>query len=162
MGTIIFNMEQVLAMAEAIGQFKQFRAQNDDAWNPELYPNKVLVDSEGRTQSEVEKAGGLFWPDSFKLDQSLVKPQLLLVGDEGVYLTTNAYDPEKVLKSPSPIYAEGCDPKIDDDWFDRKGTVFGFDDGVVSIPLEWVEIAKSDGRRTFKIKLTSRSVGLVK
>jgi hypothetical protein len=65
---------------------------------------------------------------------AITKPGLWLVGDEGVYLTSNGSFSEH-LKDPI-AYAVGINPMVDDSdtWADAKDRVFGGDDGVVDVP----------------------------
>jgi hypothetical protein len=67
-----------------------------------------------------------------------VPPGLLLVGDHGVYLMTNATP--GVLKPDGSghsevIYANGINPDKDDGWWEAKRETFGGDDGVEFIDL---------------------------
>lgn len=65
------------------------------------------------------------------------QPGLWLVGDQGVYLMSNGKLPEGV--KPLVVYAEECDPRANDDWFDVKRRTFGGDDGVDFIHAEQLE-----------------------
>ena len=51
--------------------------------------------------------------------------KLMLVGDHGVYLMSFAQEPDK----RQIVYAEGCNPKTDDDFYENKRHIFGGDDG---------------------------------
>jgi len=50
--------------------------------------------------------------------------KLMLVGDHGVYLMTHS-KPKNIV-----CYAQGCHPEHNPEWYDIKGEVFGYDDGV--------------------------------
>lgn len=65
------------------------------------------------------------------------KPGLWLVGDHGVYLMSNG----KLLDGAKPlvVYAEECDPRANDDWFEVKRRTFGGDDGVDFIDAKQLE-----------------------
>ncbi|MAT12944.1 MAG: hypothetical protein CMM02_18265 [Rhodopirellula sp.] len=55
-------------------------------------------------------------------------PTVLIVGDQGVYFMTGG-----AVTDDHPIaYANGCDPDKDefDDWWAKKGSTWGGDDGV--------------------------------
>ncbi|GAJ95453.1 DUF3085 domain-containing protein [Rhizobium rhizogenes] len=65
------------------------------------------------------------------------KPGLWLVGDHGVYLLSNGKLPDGT--KPLVVYAEECDPRTNDDWFDVKRRTFGGDDGVDFIDAEQLE-----------------------
>lgn len=81
------------------------------------------------------------------------KRALHLVGDQGVYLMTGTVErkplPEGGKYRPSKgdvmhvLYAEGCHPSHDEDFYERKVSEFGGDDGVEDLPLSVVfEIQK--------------------
>ncbi len=75
------------------------------------------------------KANGGFRDPHFGLaPDKNEKPGLWLVGDHGVYAMSNG----KLAEGAKPlvVYAEGCDPNTDDDWFEVKRRTFGGDDGV--------------------------------
>lgn len=75
---------------------------------------------------------------------------LHLVGDHGVYLmsgTVEQMPPKKKKDKKQPImhivYAKGCDPDKDKDYYWKKRDEFGGDDGVESIPVSIIKtIAK--------------------
>jgi hypothetical protein len=60
------------------------------------------------------------------------KPGLLIVGDTGVYLVSNARFPDGGRPSP-PVWSEECDPRRGGDWFSYKVEHFGADDFVALI-----------------------------
>jgi hypothetical protein len=64
------------------------------------------------------------------IKNSTDKPQILLVGDEGVYIMTGG----PTVGAPI-AYASGCDPEKDD-WYDLKVNAFGGDDGVEYLGAE--------------------------
>lgn len=53
------------------------------------------------------------------LEKAKKDSSVWLVGDQGVYLM---FDKEVV-------YAKGCNPETDEDWWEKKGKEFGGDDG---------------------------------
>lgn len=50
---------------------------------------------------------------------------LTLVGDDGVYVMCFAQAPDK----RTIVYAKGCDPKKDEDYYENKCALYGGDDG---------------------------------
>ncbi len=93
------------------------------------------VIARGRTDAEAN--GGFRDPYYGLRPGKDEKPGLWLVGDHGVYLMSNG----KLLDGAKPlvVYAEGCDPRTNDDWFDVKRRTFGGDDGVDFIDAEQLE-----------------------
>ena len=80
------------------------------------------------------------------LDQALIGPGLILVGDEGVYLMANVPS-ETVLAAgvPHVAYAEEVNPKTlpFDTWWEAKRASFGPDDGTVFLSEELIAGALS-------------------
>lgn len=74
---------------------------------------------------------------------------LHLVGDQGVYLMTGTKENKPIPKDQKKLvgkgdkmdvlYAIGCNPRLDDDFYKNKRYLFGGDDGVENIPLSVVE-----------------------
>ncbi|WP_145721006.1 DUF3085 domain-containing protein [Mesorhizobium tianshanense] len=91
------------------------------------------------------KANGGFRDPHFGLSADSRKPGLWLVGDHGVYLCSNG----ELANGAKPLvaYAEECDPRSSDDWFEVKRQTFGGDDGVDFLDAEGLEalIAASPG-----------------
>jgi hypothetical protein len=97
---------------------------------------------------------------------------LWLVGDEGVYLMSNAKDhlrrdeSDPKDKRSFVAYAKQCDPnKLEfDEWWDNKRASFGGDDGAEFIPIEDIEgglenSKVKDGDLT--IDVTPQSIGVL-
>lgn len=66
-------------------------------------------------------------------------PGLFLVHDQGVYLMSNGLPADKEGLDPkSPmcfvVYARGCDPKKDQDWWERARDLVGGDDFAENLP----------------------------
>ena len=56
--------------------------------------------------------------------------KLTLVGDHGVYIMSFAHKVTLPEDGPRPlVYAEGCDPEADEDFYDNKHAEYGGDDG---------------------------------
>ena len=72
-------------------------------------------------------------------------PGFWLVGDQGVYLMSNAVFPEG--EKPVVLYADECNPDTMpfDEWWAVKNATFGGDDGVEFIDADTVRSAVADG-----------------
>lgn len=86
-------------------------------------------------------------------------PALMLVGDRGVYILSGH---QRTEEPPFEVaYAKRLNPKMDKDWYDRKGRLFGWDDGVEFIHIpdakEWVDRARK--RRSLVCKLKMKRSG---
>ncbi|MBW3762683.1 DUF3085 domain-containing protein [Aeromonas veronii] len=161
MSIISFNIQEVKKLVDELKAAQAYSASTDDLFNPAMYSDGIPRDEHGRSEQEAEKLGEFFWPSSKYINQSKVKPALVLVGDHGLYLITNA----KVEGSPASrgtvVYAAGCNPMLDDDFYENKCELFGDDDGSVTLPMAWAEWAIQNKMKEFRIKSTSGSISLV-
>jgi len=163
MSIITFNMRDLKPLAEELEKAAEYAPTLDLLFDPENHIDGVILDAQGRTEEQVNTAGGLFWPSDKNIRKGAIGPCLQLVGDQGVYLITNAKFEDK--SSPASrgtvAYAKGCDPNKDDEFYENKVALFGGDDGSVTIPYQWYLMAKEKGKRVFKVNLTETSVSFV-
>jgi len=158
MSIISFKIQEVKKLVDELKAAQAYSATTEDLFNPAMYPDGVPRDEHGRSKQE---AGELFWPSSNRIDQSKVKPVLMLVGDHGLYLITNAKAEGSPASRGTVIYAAGCNPKLDDDFYENKCELFGDNDGSISLPMEWADWAIQNKKRTFRVKITRDSISLV-
>ena len=82
------------------------------------------------------------------------EPSLFLVHDQGVYLMSAGIPhlerPDRP-ESSKVVYAEGCNPNTDDDWYDEAHCLVGGDDFVEMIPLASLEQLLALGLEGIKI-----------
>jgi len=83
--------------------------------------------------------------------------KVMLVGDHGVYLMSFTQPVPRVI-----VYAQGCNPHIDEDFYDTKHDVFGGDDGadeigtaesllrIASVSTKWVIVKLSATKITIQ------------
>jgi hypothetical protein len=162
MPIINFDIAQVKLLVDHVRAAKQHSPTMDMLFDAKYYKNKIIKDKDGLTELQVKKKGGHFWPSSDHIDRSLVEPVLQLVGDQGVYLITNAQEKLSPSESGLIVYANGIHPEIDDDWYEAKRYTFGGDDGSVTIPLKWFDIAfAKKNARLFSINLDPNAIELV-
>jgi hypothetical protein len=64
------------------------------------------------------------------------RPGIMVVGDQGVYLIGNDDADVAPLKSGLIAYAVGCNPAVDEDWWEMKQLTFGGNDGAEFLELE--------------------------
>ncbi len=82
-------------------------------------------------------------------------PGLLLVGDRGIYMMSNGL-PGLIIPDGSRhvcVYARGCDPSQDADWYERKRFLFGGDDGVEFFHLAKIEDMLADNQEYLAFEL---------
>lgn len=161
MAILKFKMTDVSKLIAEIEAAKEFNPTMDHLFDASLYKGGVILDKEGLTEAEAEAKGGFFWPSAEHIDKSKVESALQLVGDQGVYLITNAEAEGTPAQRGTVAYAEGCDPDKDDFFYENKRHLFGGDDGSVTIPFDWALWAKHEKKRVLKLKLSSNSVELV-
>ena len=150
MAIIKFKMSEVAKLAAELKKAKGFSPTMDDLFNPEVYPG-----------GEIIYQGGLDgWPDESKIDRSKLKPSLVLAKDQGIYLMTNADLTGSASERGTVVYAQGCNPDTDEDWYENARYLFGGDDGGITFPAEWYDIAKSQRKRIFQLRLNADSMEL--
>lgn len=161
MPIVKFDISKVKALVENARSAIEVSATMDMLFDAKYYKDQIIRDKEGLTEQEVVKKGGHFWPCTDYIDKNIVEPALQLVGDQGVYLINNAVTKLTPIESGLIVYAQGINPDIDEDWYDAKRHTFGADDGGVTIPLSWFDIAiKRKNARYFSIKLAANSISL--
>jgi|SRR5690554_169851 len=135
MAYVYFRTDQIKEILAEISDSHEFSLAIEDIWNPQNYPGGKVIDEFGRTENEAKQMGSVFWPDERAMVHNCIPPRLMLAGDRGIYLTSNAVNRSVV------VYAEGADPHKDEDWHNNKASWFGYDDGVIPLPVEWAESA---------------------
>lgn len=91
------------------------------------------------------------------------RPCLLFVHDHGVYLMSNAKDrdlinPTDPKSKAYVVYAEDCNPDIDQDWWDNSRDKVGGDDFVEALPIadDWLELC--DKFHAFELRVDSTEI----
>jgi hypothetical protein len=93
-------------------------------------------------------------------------PAVLLVHDQGVYLTSNS-KPRDIVGADAAdrsfcAYAIGCHPEKDADWYETARGLVGGDDFVETLP--WARKLKTlidDGARIITLRMTRDSIEIV-
>mgnify|MGYP000047092613 CR=1 FL=1 len=164
MPQVKFPLKPLLEAVTATESF-QNTADYDLLYDPKCYPDGIMYDKSGRTQQECDKADLPFFPDKSRMDKSLLPVSFALVGDQGVYLMPNKSLPDSFKdKSDTErfiVFAIGGDPNKDQDFYEFKRNSFGPDDGVVNIPLEWIQIAEKNDNDFLTINLSEKSISLI-
>lgn len=156
MAMVKFNMNEVQKLVDELNNTSYFPT-IEDIFNPDLYKEGKVVDSNGVEEGHED----FIWPDSSQIDNSLVQPQLQLVKDQGLYLINNA----DVKGSPEArgaiVYAEGCNPHKDDDFYQNAKWIFGNDDGSEVIPLTWFNLAKKANNSLLTLNVSPLQTSIV-
>lgn len=118
-----------------------------------------LYDPQYRKDGKVPAADAFPKPD--EIDPNKIPPGLILVGDHGVYLLSNAHVELPQGGKHDVAYALEANPTklAFDDWWDAKNRSFGGDDGSEFIEHELIEkwLASKRGKHV-KLALTPRSM----
>ncbi|EGA8339132.1 DUF3085 domain-containing protein [Edwardsiella piscicida] len=80
-----------------------------------------------------------------------IRPSLMLVGDHGLYLITNAKLDGTPASRGAVAYAKGCNPHVDQDFDDNKCKLFGSSDGTITIQPFLAYLAVKQGKSEFRI-----------
>ena len=162
MGTIKFNIDEVKHIVEAMEAHEKkggaFSATMDMLFDGENFEGGEPLDKNGKTEKQ---AGSGWWPSSVHMKPEAMVPALILVGDQGVYLVGNLKDGIAPAKSGLIAYALGGNPDTDPDYYEFKGRTFGYDDGTVTVPIDWAKRAIESGKPHMTIKLLKNSISLV-
>lgn len=102
--------------------------------DPEMWRQDLPETRRALLDREVARDGLAFSARSEDVDPALIGPGLILVGDQGVYLMSNA--PLEAVRAAGVshvAYAAEADPTTlpFDDWWETKRASFGPDDGTV-------------------------------
>jgi len=126
--------------------------------NPVYLPTfSELFEAEYRTDGkDFEATEAKRWPTADDVDKTKLRPRFYLVKDSGSYIMAATEkrlpgddDAEKGQSGYNfVVYCEGCNPHVDDDYYDRQQSVFGGDDFSEGLPLEWLRIAIEHAERT--------------
>jgi hypothetical protein len=109
--------------------------------DPEMWRRDLPKTRRTLLDREVALDGLAFSARSEDVDPALIGPGLILVGDQGVYLMSNA--PVEAVKAAGVshvAYAAEADPTAlpFEEWWDNKRASFGPDDGTVFLPEELI------------------------
>lgn len=85
--------------------------------------------------------------------------KIMLVGDEGIYLMSFG---DKKGQSLRFVYALGCNPNKDEDYYENKVDIFGGDDGADEIGTAGELLKFLQGcKKHFVLKLSPTQIRLV-
>lgn len=86
--------------------------------------------------------------------------------DQGAYFGATTGSQKNNDFSNSIHYVKGCNPTLNDEWYDYAWAKFGGDDFGVHLSTTWLEAFFNDesysNKRTFGIQINKRSVSLIR
>lgn len=153
MATLSFKLKDVKLLAEHTKSSVSRRPTYDQQLDPNFAKDGTPKMSEDQ----------MFASGSKHVDLKKIPAGFWLVKDSAIFLMSNGTPGLKDGEKPNKIvFAKGYDPNIDEDVWERCCDILGGDDFVTFIPLEWFEISEKDGKRTFSLRVTPRSISLVR
>jgi hypothetical protein len=84
--------------------------------------------------------------------------KVTLAGDHGVYLMSFAEKTLKENEKRTVAYAVGCNPDMDEDWYDTKGIKYGGDDGADDLCAAWEISHLLRSRKELLVVITENTV----
>lgn len=154
-------VRKLIAASEAA---TERRATFADLVDPSKWRKDMDASRRARFDEEIADGGFPSGISQDDLDPEMISAGLQLVGDQGVYLMSNAPSADAIAAAGTHVaYARESDPTTmsTDEWHDAKLEIFGGDDGVEFLPAEAVRAGLVDGVDVFKIDLTPESVAAV-
>ncbi|EAY2657443.1 DUF3085 domain-containing protein [Salmonella enterica subsp. enterica serovar Typhimurium] len=161
MTTLVFEMADINKLIEEIRTAKTFSVTADQIYDPACYPGGALLNAGGQTEEEARKAGRVFFPSSSKIASTHLVPKVLLAHSHGVYLITNAELEGSPASRDTVAYAQGMNPKLDEDWDYACDAALGGSDCSYTIPVEWLELAVEQGFQEFRLRMSETKIKLV-
>lgn len=102
------------------------------------------------------------WPDSDNIDQTTIKPALILVKDHGIYFMSNGQPGLPKDGDRNVVYANECNPRTLEDWYDTARLIMGGDDTVITL-FDWPEAvlkAQAEGAQAIRVLVSKTSLEL--
>ncbi|MCG7584751.1 DUF3085 domain-containing protein [Photobacterium sp. OFAV2-7] len=84
-----------------------------------------------------------------------------LVHNQGVYLIANSKIDDSCPEK-SIVYAEGCNPSCDEEWYNTSRSLVGGDDFSQELPPEWFESLLITDTQTLSLSITENDISLAK
>jgi len=131
--------------------------------DPDLWRDDLRPDRRAELAKSLEEDGYPAGISEADIDPAKLPAGLWIVGDQGVYLMSNAPIAEvKVAGHKHVAYAREVDPETMgvDDWWEAKRRSFGGDDGADFVDAETLEQALTG--ETLEIDMTPTSMAILK
>lgn len=150
-----FDMNEVKELVEWNKGHTQ-KPSSEDLFNEDYYLGGVVTMNNN-------------WPDQTKLIEERLPRSLHLVKDHGLYLMagTKEHLPSRDPLNNNPnashvVYAIGCDPRKDRNFYERSRAAFGGDDGVCSLPIDSIEevLKHNPSERWLHLDITPTSLAI--
>lgn len=160
MSILTFNLKEVVKLSEEIKNSDSFSLTSEELYDPFFWKDGRILNKQGLTESECPDE--FFSPDPNRVDKSKITPNFVLVKDQGIYLMGNNTKAkgEDENKKVSVVYANGYNPEMDEDWWEKGRLALGGDDTCISLPIQWLNHAIEKKCTSFCIEISATSIGL--
>jgi len=132
--------------------------------SPEFWRDDLAPERRAHLDKQIETDDLAFDARSEDVDPKKLPRGLILVGDRGVYLMSQAPRAEiEGLGVAHVAYASQANPEIlnFETWWANKRASFGGDDGTLLLPAEAVEAGLASARDDFAIDLTPETCAII-
>lgn len=88
------------------------------------------------------------------------QPAILIVHDHGVYLMSNGTPCDKEGDKNHVVYAQGCNPNTDEDFYEESRYKVGGDDFAEPFPVTAGTLQRCDQYEELHIRMNSKSISV--
>lgn len=159
---ITFNRAHVEKLLELSASTETPTPLLDHIVDPAYWREDISKGRLDALKAEAKAEGFAFSARSEDVDPNKLPRGLILVGDQGVYLMSQAPRDEVDAAGISHVaYANEINPKTlpFDTWYDAKRQAFGGDDGTLLIPHDALKKVLAHGGEVIEMELTPEQVG---
>jgi len=136
--------------------------------NPVYQPtfSQMFEAKHRKDRKDFDAIGESKWPTADDVDTATLSPSFFIVKDDGAYIMA-ATEVRLVGDNTHNfvVYCEGCNPKIDEEFWETQQREFGGDDFGEGLPLEWLRLAIENAEKLgidrMIIKVTANNMQLV-
>lgn len=144
-GTLTFPIDALARLAQHAVDSREFTHGYDVLFDAAHHKGGKIVEKDG-------------WPDKDNIDKSTLKPALMLVKDQGVYMMSNGIPAPPRDNDQHVVYATEADPKAlpFDTWYESGRRIMGGDDTVITL-FGWPEEvlkAQAEGAEEIQVSVT--------
>lgn len=136
---LTFDGQHVRKLLEFSLETETPRLTFSDLVDPANLRDDLPADRRGELQAEAARDGHCFSAKPEDIDRSKIARGVTLVGDDGVYIMSQAPSEDLAAAEIEPVcYARECNPKVldFDEWWQVKRQTFGPDDGTETLPAD--------------------------
>ena len=159
-----FNTAHVKILLEASKASHNRIPSLEQIFKPEFWKETMTPHRKKLLLEEIETSNFPFSATLEDVDETKIPAGLWLVGDEGIYLMSNAPSEEVKLKTQKHVaYAKEANPEVmnREDCDHAKLAIFGGDDGCDFISIDLIEKVLNASGKNFVIDITPEAIGFI-